>query len=91
MDKYKHIIKDKNTVSNWNITNITSVKLKLYGFMDLWDKATLSYACSKRSVLNNVLPSFVSSYDIDFLILIEKDNINHTYAVYEYGSLDKYK
>ncbi|CAO3637974.1 unnamed protein product [Cunninghamella blakesleeana] len=75
-DKYKHIIKNKNTVSEWNVTDMTSVRLKLYEIMDLWDKATLLYACSK-SLDQHILPSFTSRTDVVELREIEKNNYNN--------------
>ncbi|CAO3651880.1 unnamed protein product [Cunninghamella blakesleeana] len=44
--KHKHLIKHNDTVSNWNITDMLSVKLKLYEIMDdddLFDKAKLLF------------------------------------------------
>lgn len=33
-NKYKHLIKNKNTISSWNITDIVSIGLKLYEIMN---------------------------------------------------------
>lgn len=46
LDNYKHIIKDKNTIFEWNITNMMSIRIKLYEIMDLSDKIKLLHACS---------------------------------------------
>ncbi|CAO3651730.1 unnamed protein product [Cunninghamella blakesleeana] len=71
-DKYQRLIKNKNTISNWKITDMLSVKLKLYEIMndnngDLWDKAGLLYYCS---IYNGkpVLPSFATYQQPDFSI-----------------------
>ncbi|CAO3652938.1 unnamed protein product [Cunninghamella echinulata] len=79
--KYKHVIKDKNTISSWNITNMTSVRLKLYEIMDdLWDKARLLYACSKLIDLPT-FPSYANRHRGD-LLLIEKDAVDIAYKEY---------
>ncbi|KAI9303433.1 hypothetical protein BJ944DRAFT_268425 [Cunninghamella echinulata] len=70
--KYKHILKDKNTIAKWNITDMISVRLKLYEFMDLWDKARLLKACSSKFVRR--LPSFASVYYSSGLELKELDD-----------------
>ncbi|CAO3637298.1 unnamed protein product [Cunninghamella blakesleeana] len=82
-DKYKHLIKN---VSDWHITDMTSVRLKLYEIMedDLWGKATLLYACSIHYPIRSInLPSFASIHDKDSLELIEKEKINIAYDNYE--------
>ncbi|CAO3637556.1 unnamed protein product [Cunninghamella blakesleeana] len=88
-NKYKHIIKNENTVSDWKITNITSVRLKLYEIMDdLWDKATLLYACSKYHE-DSILPSFSSYYNMDKLKIVEKCNHdNIAYKAFEEKQLE---
>ncbi|CAO3638586.1 unnamed protein product [Cunninghamella blakesleeana] len=41
-NEYSHLIKNKDTISKWNITNMTLVRLKLYEIMDdLWDKVII--------------------------------------------------
>ncbi|KAI9300523.1 hypothetical protein BJ944DRAFT_291634 [Cunninghamella echinulata] len=80
--KYSHLIEDKSTISNWNITDITSVRLKLYEIMDdLWDKAKLLHACS---VIINlpILPSYASQFDTTCLYLYEKEDIDQAYDAY---------
>ncbi|CAO3638429.1 unnamed protein product [Cunninghamella blakesleeana] len=88
--KYKHLIKNKDTVSEWNITDMTSVRLKLYEIMDdLWDKAKLLYLCS-RSHDGPILPSFASHCIVDELTFIEKyDYDNTTYKEFEKDLLDR--
>ncbi|CAO3627662.1 unnamed protein product [Cunninghamella echinulata] len=71
--KYSHHIRNRNTVSEWGITNMTSVLLKLYEIMDLWDKATLLYACSTHLQLP-ISPTFASQFKDDTFCLIEKDD-----------------
>ncbi|KAI9305986.1 hypothetical protein BJ944DRAFT_248594 [Cunninghamella echinulata] len=80
--KYNHWIKDKNTVSDWNITDMISVRLKLYELMDdLWDKATLLYACS-WSINSPILPSYASQFYSDYLCLFEMENTEIAYDIY---------
>ncbi|CAO3654066.1 unnamed protein product [Cunninghamella echinulata] len=80
--KYNHWIKDRNTISDWNITDMISVRLKLYEMMDdLWDKATLLYACS-WSINSPILPSYVSQFFSDYLCLFEKENADIAYEIY---------
>ncbi|CAO3637544.1 unnamed protein product [Cunninghamella blakesleeana] len=78
-NKYKYLIKNKNTISKWNITDMTSVILKLYEIMDddLWHKARLLYACSKAYTTSQVLPSFANHYQDGYLFLKEIDFINN--------------
>ncbi|CAO3637399.1 unnamed protein product [Cunninghamella blakesleeana] len=76
-DKYKHVIKDKDTISKWNITDIISVRVKLYEFMDdLWEKAALLRACSPTYLRNITFPTFASEYDKCYLTLTKKFNYN---------------
>ncbi|CAO3652038.1 unnamed protein product [Cunninghamella blakesleeana] len=76
--KYKHLIKNKNTISNWKITDMQSVKLKLYELLDdnedLWNKARLLYY---SSIYNSkpVLPTFATSQRPAYIIN-EIENIN---------------
>ncbi|CAO3637732.1 unnamed protein product [Cunninghamella blakesleeana] len=75
-NEYKHLIKN---VSKWNITNMTSVRLKLYEIMnddDLWDKAKLLHACSSN-VNNYILPSFASQYNMSQLMVTDKYKYNN--------------
>ncbi|CAO3637170.1 unnamed protein product [Cunninghamella blakesleeana] len=86
--EYKHFIKNKDTVSKWDITNMTSVRLKVYEMMnhsDLWEKAKLLNACSiKRKIKPIILPSFASFFNMEKLIIIEKYNHNDvTYKAFE--------
>ncbi|CAO3653218.1 unnamed protein product [Cunninghamella echinulata] len=81
-NKYNHLIKDKNTISNWHVTDMISVRLKLYEIMDdLWDKAVLLQSCSPFKS-PPILPSFACHTDINYLFLIEKDNLKYTYESY---------
>ncbi|KAI9300972.1 hypothetical protein BJ944DRAFT_14180 [Cunninghamella echinulata] len=97
--KYNYLIKNKNTISNWNITDMISVRLKLYELMDdLWDKARLLYACSHFDIGLPILPSYASQCNGDYLYLNEKDKAGVAYEVYSayvlsfgykmYGSYD---
>ncbi|CAO3637990.1 unnamed protein product [Cunninghamella blakesleeana] len=83
-DKYSHVIKNKYTVSRWDITDMTSVRLKLYEMMDdLWDKARLLYTCSRIIIGDNfILPSFASYDNMDFQKLVEIDDMNAAYDKY---------
>ncbi|CAO3652018.1 unnamed protein product [Cunninghamella blakesleeana] len=63
-NKYKHLTINRKTISDWNITNMLSVKLKLYELMedndgDLWDKARLLYYSSIYGT-EPVIPSFAT-------------------------------
>ncbi|CAO3653395.1 unnamed protein product [Cunninghamella echinulata] len=81
--KYSYLIKNKNTISNWNITDMISVRLKLYELMDdLWDKARLLYACSHFDIGLPILPSYASQCNGDYLYLNEKDNAHIAYETY---------
>ncbi|CAO3653425.1 unnamed protein product [Cunninghamella echinulata] len=80
--KYNHLIKDKSTISSWNITDMTSVRLKLYELMDdLWDKARLLFSCS-CSINMPILPSFASYHDETYLFIYEKENPSEAYQRY---------
>ncbi|CAO3637066.1 unnamed protein product [Cunninghamella blakesleeana] len=82
-NKYQHLIKDKNVISHWHITDMISVRLKLYEFMDLWDKARLLKSCSSKFVRQ--LPSFASVYhsgDLELLELDDPKNANPIYYKY---------
>ncbi|CAO3653320.1 unnamed protein product [Cunninghamella echinulata] len=88
--RYKHLVENKNTISEWNITSMTSVRLKLYEFMDnLWDKAALLYACSHHSHQQQqqkkrviILPSYASQHNCQYLHLIEEGNPELAYERY---------
>ncbi|CAO3637838.1 unnamed protein product [Cunninghamella blakesleeana] len=99
-DRYHYLIKNRNTISEWSISDMTSVRLKLYDFIDdnnnidgLWDKATLLYACLQTNLHAVILPSFASYYDVKFLKLIEKDNLKEAQRKYKKSLLSfiKYK
>ncbi|CAO3653175.1 unnamed protein product [Cunninghamella echinulata] len=82
--KYHHLIKYKSTISSWNITDMVSVRLKLYELMeddDLWEKARLLYACTCFEG-PPILPSYASQYTSHELYIIEKDDANHAYEYY---------
>ncbi|CAO3637294.1 unnamed protein product [Cunninghamella blakesleeana] len=82
-NEYKHHIKN---VLEWNITDMTSVRLKLYEIMNLWDKATLLYACTGYD--NYLLPSFACRYNADKLRIVEKCNCdNDIYKEFEEKAL----
>ncbi|CAO3630612.1 unnamed protein product [Cunninghamella blakesleeana] len=93
-EKYHPLIKNKNTISEWQITDMTSVRLKLYDIMDLWDKATLLYACSppppsqqKEPISFKMwkYPTFASLHHKNSLQLIEKnENKTMAYETYEH-------
>ncbi|CAO3593635.1 unnamed protein product [Absidia cylindrospora] len=61
--EYRCILSDKNKVSEWNITTLTDVKLKLYEFMNTKDKLNLLFwsSHSKSSNQGMVLPTFATS------------------------------
>lgn len=72
------------------MTFITSVRLKLYEILnndDLWDKARVLYACCIYDGNKIILSFFTSYYNIDYIELVEKDNINDAYEYYELGLL----
>ncbi|CAO3637998.1 unnamed protein product [Cunninghamella blakesleeana] len=79
-NEHKHLTKN---VSEWKITDMTSVRLKLYEIMDnLWEKAALLYACAPKSNDKTfILPSFATRYYSTDLRITEKCNTND--AVYE--------
>ncbi|CAO3651678.1 unnamed protein product [Cunninghamella blakesleeana] len=70
-NKYQHLIKNKNTISNWNITNMISVKLKLYEILDddgdLWDKARLLFSCRIYQD-KPIIPTFATFHNLYFTI-----------------------
>ncbi|CAO3652221.1 unnamed protein product [Cunninghamella blakesleeana] len=82
-NKKKHLLENINTISNWNITDMPSVKLKLYEILDddddddFWDKARLLYMCSIY-IGNPILPTFATAYRPSFFIK-EIDNIGFAY------------
>ncbi|CAO3637190.1 unnamed protein product [Cunninghamella blakesleeana] len=92
--EYNHIIKNKDTVSKWNITDMTSVMLKLYEIMNngnLWDKAGLLYANTLRYLDGRkiIFPTFACRLDIDKLKLIERVNYNNiAYKEFEEKALE---
>ncbi|CAO3651561.1 unnamed protein product [Cunninghamella blakesleeana] len=77
-NKCKHLVKNKNTISNWKINDMVSIKLKLYEIMnddgDLWDKARLLLYSSFR-IGKPILPSFAAYHDPNML-LGEKDCVD---------------
>ncbi|CAO3650375.1 unnamed protein product [Cunninghamella blakesleeana] len=81
--------KRKNHPSSIVITDKISVRLKLYDIMnDLWDNATLLYACSGFALQTVViLPSFASYYDDTYLKIIEKENIPLAYELYKTSAI----
>ncbi|CAO3650071.1 unnamed protein product [Cunninghamella blakesleeana] len=102
-DKYKLLVNSNNgsndndnKITSWNITDTTSVLLKLYEIINdikedgnLWMKARLLYACShirKEDVDESInpLPSFAKQYNKESLQLIEMDNIKFARNHYLY-------
>ncbi|CAO3615620.1 unnamed protein product [Cunninghamella echinulata] len=82
-NEYNHLIKDKNTVSKWHITNMISVRLKLFAIMDnLWDKARLLHACSTHAFKTLILPTFASYYSESGMYLYERHNLELAYERY---------
>ncbi|CAO3651557.1 unnamed protein product [Cunninghamella blakesleeana] len=77
-NKYNYLIEHKNTISNWKITDMVSVRLKLYEIMDdaddLWNKARLLLYCSIRVGKPN-LPSFATCHNPS-LVLAEIDHVS---------------
>ncbi|KAI8079850.1 uncharacterized protein BX664DRAFT_388823 [Halteromyces radiatus] len=61
--KYDKIKRSKDTISSWNISDMKSVKLKLYEILDMEDKLYLLQGCSKE--IQTLLPTFVSKFDPD--------------------------
>ncbi|CAO3651972.1 unnamed protein product [Cunninghamella blakesleeana] len=73
-NKYQYLTRD---ISNWNTTNMLSVKLKLYEILNdddgnLWNKARLLYYCSNYAV-NPILPSFATEHQ-NYYTIGELDN-----------------
>ncbi|CAO3633338.1 unnamed protein product [Cunninghamella echinulata] len=61
--KHSHLMKNKNFMSDWNITDIISVRLKLYEISDLYDKIRLINACSYSHPTDTpTFPTFASSF-----------------------------
>ncbi|CAO3637663.1 unnamed protein product [Cunninghamella blakesleeana] len=86
-NEYHHLIINRNTIPEWNITDMTSVRLKLYSIMNLWDKATLLYACSGNTDI--ILPSFANFHNVYSLRIVEKSDYNHVeYKEFEEGILN---
>ncbi|CAO3653226.1 unnamed protein product [Cunninghamella echinulata] len=80
--EYSHTIKDKNTNSNWHITDMISVKLKLYETMDnLWDKARLLYTCSWQ-LTSSVLPSYANQYSNELSTFLLEKQGNDKFQLY---------
>ncbi|CAO3652478.1 unnamed protein product [Cunninghamella blakesleeana] len=81
--KYQHLIKNKNTVADWNITNSLSLRLKLYEMFeadDLWNKARLLYS-SSYYLGRPALPSFATNYQ-SHLVCIEVDDTDFTSSLH---------
>ncbi|CAO3651630.1 unnamed protein product [Cunninghamella blakesleeana] len=79
-NKYNHFIENKSTISNWVITDMLSVKLKLYEMMeknDLWNKARLLLYGSIH-IGKPILPSFATYHNSD-LIFSEIDYTDLAY------------
>ncbi|CAO3637659.1 unnamed protein product [Cunninghamella blakesleeana] len=87
-NKYKHLIKN---VSEWDTTDMTSVRLKLYEIMnddDLWEKAKLLHACSDDCP-EIIIPSFANHNNVKKLMIIEKYDDDHVdYKEFERNILD---
>ncbi|CAO3651598.1 unnamed protein product [Cunninghamella blakesleeana] len=75
--EYQHFINNKNTISDWKIADMVSVRLKLYEILDnddIWNKARLLYLCSFR-IGKPILPSFATYCDCN-LTLTEIDYVD---------------
>ncbi|KAI8079848.1 uncharacterized protein BX664DRAFT_388822 [Halteromyces radiatus] len=57
--KYHKIKTSKDTISRWHISNMKSVKLKLYEILDTEDKLQLLLSCARES--HTLLPTFAST------------------------------
>ncbi|CAO3651670.1 unnamed protein product [Cunninghamella blakesleeana] len=84
-NKYQHLIKNNNTISDWNITNMQSIRLKLHEILDgddLWDKARLLFRCSIYYE-KPILPSFAIFFEY-YKNINEIDNVDFAikYAMY---------
>ncbi|CAO3635736.1 unnamed protein product [Cunninghamella blakesleeana] len=80
--KYQHKIQSLTTISEWKITDMVSVRLKLFEIMDdLWDKARLLYACSMNNE-TTFLPSFASQYQPEYLTIMELDHPEKAHKYY---------
>ncbi|CAO3610531.1 unnamed protein product [Cunninghamella blakesleeana] len=70
---YHAVVKDKNTISEWNLTTMVSIRLKVFEIVDdLWEKARLLYACSKSKI--PAFPTFADGYSRDFIVIRELDD-----------------
>ncbi|CAO3652102.1 unnamed protein product [Cunninghamella blakesleeana] len=92
LSQYKYLTENKNTISSWNITEMQSVKLKLYELLDdnddLWNKARLLYYSSNYDG-KPVLPSF-AAHHLPNPTISELENINHAHewAMYYISELE---
>lgn len=80
--RYKLLIKNKSTLSNWHITDLASVRLKLYQIIDnLWDKSRLlqAYSHSSNSVIS---PFFVMDYNSKYSHLIKLNSVAYVIEKY---------
>ncbi|CAO3593645.1 unnamed protein product [Absidia cylindrospora] len=61
--EYQNILTNKNKVDQWNISTLTSIKLKLYEFMNTKDKLNLLFWSGHERSINKgmVLPTFATS------------------------------
>ncbi|CAO3648789.1 unnamed protein product [Cunninghamella echinulata] len=79
-EEYSNVIQHKSTISNWKISGMTSVRLKLYEIMDnVWDKARLLRgSIPRKAICLNIFPSFASRQDMTYFRIMELDDA--TYA-----------
>ncbi|CAO3635317.1 unnamed protein product [Cunninghamella echinulata] len=67
--KYFNRVITNQTIMEMEITDLVSVRLNLFEWMDLDDKVCLLHACSMSSLLS--LPSFVTYYNQNGLVINE--------------------
>ncbi|CAO3637238.1 unnamed protein product [Cunninghamella blakesleeana] len=89
-NKYKHFIKN---VSKWNISSMTSVRLKLYEILDndLWEKAKLLNASSLDPIDSHeiIFPTFANDCNVNKLKIVEKMSYDDVaYKEFETSTLE---
>ncbi|CAO3630791.1 unnamed protein product [Cunninghamella blakesleeana] len=85
--QHHHYTKHEKIISSWNITDMVSVRLKLYELLDddKWNKIRLIYACSHSNLDNVLFPSFSAHYNHNSLKMIEIDNLIYANERYQYA------
>ncbi|KAI8084470.1 uncharacterized protein BX664DRAFT_337067 [Halteromyces radiatus] len=86
LPKYNKIIRTKDTISSWNITDMTSVRLKLYEILDPMDKFQLFY-CSSY-MIRAVLPTFASNFNEENPAYTMRIFMNHPVSEYNFDITD---